>query len=78
MASLILLTCLLAPEGAHDAILNHDTLDVWRQFLTPAAGETVADAIAWVPSLHEGLIAADARQRPLFLWVMNGHPLGCT
>lgn len=51
----------------------------WRDWLRPDANETAwATAIAWLPSFAEGIHRADEQARPLLLWVMNGHPLGCT
>ena len=32
----------------------------------------------WRTSLGAARIEAAAAGRPLFLWAMNGHPLGCT
>ena len=34
--------------------------------------------LPWLTSYHEGLVAAARGDKPLLLWVMNGHPLGCT
>jgi hypothetical protein len=34
--------------------------------------------IPWCGDLWEGRRRAAASARPLFLWAMNGHPLGCT
>ncbi len=46
--------------------------------ILPTKKELAADRLPWFPSFAEGLKTAHARQQPLFLWVMNGHPLGCT
>ena len=37
--------------------------------------EVVAKATVEV---EEGIVAADVAGKPLLLWTMNGHPLGCT
>jgi hypothetical protein len=50
----------------------------WRALVRPRADELAFESIAWIPDLAGGLRAADAQQRPLLLWAMNGHPLGCT
>jgi hypothetical protein len=34
--------------------------------------------VPWLASFAEGVRAADAARKPLLLWIMNGHPLGCT
>ena len=33
--------------------------------------------VMWIPALWEARQAAASKQKPLFLWAMNGHPLGC-
>ncbi|HEX9792497.1 MAG TPA: hypothetical protein VGC54_00795 [Planctomycetota bacterium] len=53
-------------------------LAVWRAHLRPSAEELVFESLPWRTSFAAGLRAADAAERPLLLWVMNGHPLGCT
>ena len=58
--------------------LNAGNFDAWRKHILPSADELRWQTIAWHASFSEGLVAADARQMPLLLWVMNGHPLGCT
>lgn len=45
--------------------------------LTPPEGE-VWRSIPWETSLLEAQAAAAESQKPLFIWAMDGHPLGCT
>ncbi|MGE4618387.1 MAG: hypothetical protein AAEJ04_01105 [Planctomycetota bacterium] len=59
----------------HD-LAGHD-LDAWAQAILPGAEEAWL-TIPWHATLHEGLRAAGLEQKPLLLWLMNGHPLGCT
>ena len=33
--------------------------------------------IAWIPDLWRGVEASQAQNKPMFLWAMNGDPLGC-
>ena len=33
--------------------------------------------IEWIPSLWDGVEASQARNKPMFIWAMNGDPLGC-
>ncbi len=63
---------------AEDAVLNGDTFGAWRSFIVPGADERQDEQIDWAPSLAEGLKRAHGQRKPLLLWVMNGHPLGCT
>jgi len=50
----------------------------WRDHILPGEGQLRWEEIGWIPTFAGGVRAAEARQRPLLLWVMNGHPLGCT
>lgn len=69
---LALLFCAL-PQGLDEA-----SLPEWRDHIAPVAAESRWRQIGWRPSLTEGLRDAAAADRPLLLWLMNGHPLGCT
>jgi hypothetical protein len=47
-----------------------------------AESQTAADApwrtIPWQVSLWEARQQAARQQKPIFIWAMDGHPLGCT
>jgi hypothetical protein len=47
-------------------------------WLTPPEEELEWLEIGWAPTLGEGVRRAALEGRPLLLWAMNGHPLGCT
>lgn len=34
--------------------------------------------IPWRASFWAATLEADAKKKPILLWAMNGHPLGCT
>lgn len=53
-------------------------LNAWRDYLLPTQEEAAFEALPWRNTFAQGLQDADAAGRPLLLWVMNGHPLGCT
>ena len=68
----LLLTALLATqEGLSDADSRklHDSLK-------PPAAEMWRD-IPWKVSLLEAQNQASREQKPLFIWSMDGNPLGC-
>ncbi|MEM7202261.1 MAG: hypothetical protein AAF628_18470 [Planctomycetota bacterium] len=50
----------------------------WAAHVRGDEGERAWARLPWEPSFHEGLQAAAAQGKPLLLWTMNGHPLGCT
>ena len=58
--------------------LDESNFGAWRTFIEPGDEERAWETIDWQPSFAAGLLAADAAGRPLLVWAMNGHPLGCT
>ncbi|MGB0951659.1 MAG: hypothetical protein ACPG31_00395 [Planctomycetota bacterium] len=58
--------------------LDRSEYRAWRRYLRPTDEEAAFEAIPWLPTFADGLKAAEEAQLPLLLWVMNGHPLGCT
>jgi hypothetical protein len=53
------------------------TADLVR-VISPATGEQAWLAIPWETDLTAARRRAIAENRPIFLWEMDGHPLGCT
>jgi len=49
-----------------------------RDRVLPTAEELEWRAIPWRDSLGGAVLEADEVERPVLLWAMNGHPLGCT
>jgi hypothetical protein len=58
--------------------LTPQNIDMWKNYITPTQSELAWTRIPWLSSFGEGMIQADAQKKPVLLWVMNGHPLGCT
>jgi hypothetical protein len=46
--------------------------------IKPAAGEDKWAQIPWSVNLWEARQRAAAEGKPILLWEMDGHPLGCT
>jgi hypothetical protein len=44
----------------------------------PTAEENRWLEIPWRLSVAEARMEAQTSRKPMFLWVMNGHPMGCT
>ena len=60
-----------------------DEVDRWAQLreLRAALNSTAPqpwESIAWRTDLADARSEARTTGKPLFLWAMNGHPLGCT
>ncbi|MCI0652310.1 MAG: hypothetical protein L0Z55_10550 [Planctomycetes bacterium] len=54
------------------------TLDARIALVLPRPGELRWLEIPWRTDLLAARAEAAFARKPLFLWVMNGHPLGCT
>jgi hypothetical protein len=71
---------LALPEGIEPAPveLNESNFQTWRDHILPDERDLAYEQIPWLTTFKDGILAADAGQKPLLLWTMNGHPLGCT
>jgi len=58
--------------------LNDQTFAHWRDFIRPSAEEQGFLVIPWRESFATAVNQAREADRPVLLWAMNGHPLGCT
>jgi hypothetical protein len=74
MLALLLATSVLgvAPE------LNDENIDRLRDAVRPRQSELVFLKLDWRESFFRAVDEAHETNRPILLWVMNGHPLGCT
>jgi hypothetical protein len=57
---------------------NEATLRPLVQFLRPEPEELQWQAIPWETDLWIARRRAAEERKPIFLWAMNGNPLGCT
>ncbi len=48
-----------------------------RQVVKPQPHEDVYDTVPWLTSLWDARQKAAAAGKPILLWEMDGHPLGC-
>ena len=46
--------------------------------ILPKAEELCWQKIHWRPSFWAAVVEAQETEKPILLWAMNGHPLGCT
>ena len=58
--------------------LTDANMDDWRRHILPDESEMEWRKIPWLPTLAEGILKASEESKPVLLWTMNGHPLGCT
>jgi hypothetical protein len=66
------------PPVAADIDLTDVNYTVWRDHILPDPSELEWEQIPWLTTFKDGILAANAARKPLLLWTMNGHPLGCT
>ena len=79
MKKLLLLIALYGCAHDHQPFnLNEKTYDMWQEFIRPTKNELAWAEIPWRSTFYDGLEESEREQKPLLLWVMNGHPLGCT
>ena len=62
--------------AAASAVTEADFESLHRE-LQPS-GKEAWRTIPWETSLLRAQERAAAEQKPLFIWAMDGHPLGCT
>ena len=66
------------PPAKAKVELNDQNYAEWRKHILPDTGELAWQQIPWATTFKDGIVAADTARKPLLLWTMNGHPLGCT
>lgn len=79
MLALTLALAVLAPQQPTTA--PHPDADNFREWLTfvqPSTDEEAYRTIGWRNALWPAVQEAQQLGRPILLWTMNGHPLGCT
>lgn len=52
--------------------------DKLHSLIKPKAADAKWEQIPWLSSLWEARKRAAADGKPILLWEMDGHPLGCT
>ena len=65
-----------APSRAAPPLTAADAADV-RALVRPLDGEDPFDTIPWETDLWDARAKAAAAGKPVLLWEMDGHPLGC-
>lgn len=60
------------------AAAQDESLDKWRATILPRDFESGWRKIPWRPTFWDGVVEAQEKDKPLLLWIMNGHPLAET
>jgi hypothetical protein len=77
LAAALLVAAGAAPAGAADPI-NPDQFGKLLKLIKPAPGEEKWREVPWMTDLWAARQKAAAEGKPILLWEMDGHPLGCT
>lgn len=72
-----LVGCFSAVTSLGLAELDESDFDLLQESLQPDSSEAWRQ-IPWRISLLDGQRAAVEEEKPIFIWAMDGHPLGCT
>jgi hypothetical protein len=79
MLAFLLGAALLAPQSPQDPpVPTAKDYQQWQQSIEPDATELGYQAMPWRNRFWPAIEEARALGRPVLLWTMNGHPLGCT
>ncbi len=65
------------PTGVAER-LDAANFSQWCDLIRTSDSELAWQQLPWLASFHQGLVEAAREKKPLLLWVMNGHPMGCT
>ena len=74
----LIAAALLAASSLTTQELKEETFDTWYTSILPNKSELTWRTIGWRGTLGEAWLEARQKDRPILLWAMNGHPLGCT
>ena len=69
---------LLIAVALNVSALAADSFRELHTLIKPKASEEAWTRIPWMTSLWEARQKAAAQGKPILLWEMDGHPLGCT
>jgi len=72
----MLLSLAMLPSTSFGAELTKAKFDQLQQELQP--GDEPWRTIPWKIDLLDAQQAAAKERKPIFIWAMDGHPLGCT
>ena len=74
IVSIILPTAVVADEFQEKELTDANYAK-WRDHVLPKNWELAYRRIPWRTSFWDAVIEAQAQDKPIFLWSMNGHPL---
>ncbi len=77
MLAVVVASVALTRLPAQELELTEKNFQQWREHILPGEGDLAWQQIPWLTTFADGILAADRADKPVLLWTMNGHPLGC-
>jgi hypothetical protein len=56
---------------------TYDQFQSVYQFVLSSKEDKQWRQVPWIPGLWQGIQIASEKKKPMFIWAMNGDPLGC-
>lgn len=78
LAVLVSLSVLALSRGAAAEPIKPEQFRPLHALIKPKPSEEKWAEVPWLASLWEARKRAAAKGKPILLWEMDGHPLGCT
>ncbi len=75
---LLFLPLTAAAQGDTSYVPGPKNYRKWLKFIRPNKEELSFERIGWRSQFWPAVQEARQLGRPILLWTMNGHPLGCT
>lgn len=64
-------------QGGQKMKISPEKFDELFAYIKPKDSELKWTEIEWEPDLWKGRQKAAELNKPIFIWAMNGNPLGC-
>lgn len=77
-AALLLAAGLVRAQTETSYVPDAKNWEDWFSFIRPSEEELAFEKIGWRNQFWPAVQEARELGRPILLWTMNGHPLGCT
>ncbi len=65
-------------RGPQTVALTEANYKKLRDQVLPTAAQLAWQKVPWRPTVWDGIVEGQASDRPILMWIMNGHPLACT
>ena len=65
-------------QAPKSLVPDAENYEDWVDFIRPSKSERSFEEIGWRSEFWPAVEEARRLGRPILLWTMNGHPLGCT